>query len=105
MIIAIVFSSLALLTATATCFLVITEKKRSQERNTALLQYIDTGTKKIEERIEALEKGTVPDYEKAREAAKAVNDFNSGLTGILGFDPYDALKKSRENRAEVNDIE
>lgn len=103
MIIAIVLSSLALSTATATCCFVFHEKKRSQERNTALLQYVDTGIKEIKTRISELESGTVPDFEKAKAAAKAVNDFNTGLSGILGFDPYDALKKSRENKTEVDD--
>lgn len=96
MIIAMILSSLALLAATATAGFVLRERKRSQERNTALMQYIDTAVKGIETRVSELEKGTVPDYEKAKEAAKAVNDFNSGITGILGFDPYEALKQQRE---------
>lgn len=51
--------------------------------------------RQLEKQVNALEKGTVPDYEKAKDAAKAVDDFNSGITGILGFDPYQVLKAQR----------
>lgn len=94
--ISIILSSLALLAAMTTMGLFLMERKRNQKRNTALMQYIDTGVNGIVARVSELEKGTVPDYEKAKEAAKAVNDFNSGITGILGFDPYEALKQQRD---------
>lgn len=48
-------------------------------------------------RIEDLEKGVVPDYEKAKEAAEAVNDFHAGISGILGFDPHEVLRKQRHD--------
>lgn len=111
-IIAIVLSSLALLTATAALVLTICEEKRSLKRNTALAIQLGSditgkaeGLKKqfatvLEDqskRIEDLEKGVVPDYEKAKEAAKAVNDFNAGISGILGFDPHEALRKQRND--------
>lgn len=50
----------------------------------------------IKDHIKALEDGTVPDYERAKEAAKAVDDFHQGLANILNFDPYDAAKANRE---------
>ena len=81
---AIVMSSLALLAATAALALTIHERKRSQQRNAVL-----TG------QINDLKKGIVPDFEKAKAAAQAVNDFNAGISGILGFDPYDAIKAQR----------
>lgn len=51
------------------------------------------------ERIKALEDGTVPDYEKAKAAAKAVDDFNQGLANILNYDPYETARLQREERA------
>lgn len=46
--------------------------------------------------IEDLKNGMVPDYEKAKAAARAVNDFNSGLTAIMDFDPMAAIKRQRD---------
>lgn len=115
--IALVLSSLALLAATVSVIIAVTERKRSQKRNTAQLQHTDVAVKavakdskqqlcdmekRLESRLAALEKGVVPDYEKAKEAADAVNSFNAGITGILGYDPYSALQaqRDRENRGE-----
>ena len=113
--IAIILSSLALLAATASLALTLRERKRSQERNTAMVQYTErlvqdalNGAKEnlakawaeqcreIDSRIGALEKGIVPDFEKAKAAANAVNDFNAGLASIMGFDPMEALKQQRD---------
>lgn len=127
-VICIVISSLALLAATVSVIITVMERKRNQERNAAMLQYVDKSIgraikelgdcaqrfeadkisymREIENqvipRIEALENGAVPDYEKAKEAANAVNNFNAGITGILGYDPYSALQaqRDRENRGE-----
>lgn len=114
MVIGIILGSLALLTAAANTILILYEKKRSQERNTALMQYADTGRRdlasqvkaykehadagwsELAEKVSKLEKGMMPDYEKARDAAQAVNSFHDGITGILGFDPMEALKRQRE---------
>lgn len=100
---AVVMSSLALLAATVSVMITVMERKRSQERNAAQLQYTDTSVKAVEERIAArvgnLEKGIVPDFEKAKEAANAVNNFNAGITGILGYDPYTALQAQREKES------
>lgn len=84
MIIATVMSSLALLAATAALTLTIYERKRSQKQNAALT-----------EQIESLKNGIVPDFEKAKAAVQAVNDFNAGISGILGFEPHEALRKQR----------
>ena len=51
-------------------------------------------------RLSDLEGGVIPDYEKAKQAAKAVNDFSAGISGILGFDPMDALRQSREQEGD-----
>ena len=52
--------------------------------------------RKLSRRVGGLEQGLGPDYEAAKEAVKSVNDFNLGISGILGFDPLEAAKKSRQ---------
>ncbi len=78
---------------------VIVEK--NSETRTELGMYIDRHIKKMDERVSALENGTVPDFEKAKEAANAVNDFNAGISGILGFDPMEVIRKQRESAGDV----
>lgn len=90
MIIAIVLSSLALLAA-ALCLLLLCRRCAELEGHLAEAQ----------EKIEALENGSVPDFEKAKEAANAVNDFNAGISGILGFDPMAVIRKQRESAGDV----
>lgn len=46
-------------------------------------------------RVEALEHGVVPDFEEAKKAAEAVNDFNKGLSAIMNFDPMAEAKRAR----------
>ena len=151
-----ILSGLALLAATISLIFTITEKKRNQKRNAAVMQCIsriegqiesaqkaaqgcldklseleEEGTKLREkcrdawdrleridedirnlsqraqvlsdsihdlcEKVGALEKGICPDYEAAKEAAKAVDDFNSGLSAILNFDPLGEARRKREN--------
>lgn len=113
-IVAIIMSSLALLAAIVNITLTIRERKLSQERNVAQMQYADsvgretetkaaqaaqaqlrTFSESMETRIVALENGVIPDFEKAKAAADAVNDFNTGITGILNYDPFEALKTAR----------
>ena len=101
---AIILSSLALLAVIVNLGLTIQERKRSLKRNTAQVDYVDESIRplgeqlgKFDERIKKLENGIVPDFEKAKEAANAVNEFNTGITGILGYDPYSALRRARED--------
>lgn len=54
-------------------------------------------------RIQKLEQGICPDFEKSMEAAKAVNDFNASITNILGFDPIVAARKGRQKAGEGAD--
>lgn len=117
-IIAMILSGLALLAAIVCLILAFQEKKRNEKRNAALLQYVDAKVREAEaklskeeshyrtcvsqelnkmvERIEKLEKGITPDYEQAKIAADAVNDFNKGISNILGFDPLTALQAERQ---------
>lgn len=104
-IISAIMSGLALLAATSCLFITVMEKKRSEKRNAALMQYADEGDKELAEKLEALEKGIVPDYEKARAAADAVNDFNKGISNLLNFDPMAALQAERQKERTGGEAE
>ena len=114
LIIAIILSGLALLAATVSLLLLMQEKKRNLKRNAAVMDYVDSCAaeekrailfdireeiyvecNKLIARIENLEKGIVPDFEEAKQAARAVDDFNKGLSNILGFDPIESLQRER----------
>ena len=104
--IAMILSGLALLAACISLTMTFREKKRNEKRNTAALQYIDRyidilnanigKTQEqytaLDDRVGNLEHGICPDFE----AAKAVNDFNTGLSAIMNFDPIEEAKKARE---------
>lgn len=113
MITAMILSGLALLAAIGCVIKSNQIEKRNQKRNAALIRYIDRMVKKAYvdsgiytdehlkscfARIEKLENGITPDYEQAKAAADAVNDFSKGITNILGFDPVEALKAERSKK-------
>ena len=111
--IALIISGLALLAASGCLYLLGKEKKRNEKQNTDVCNYADACLVEaknhalnmvsgVYERVEKLEKGIVPDYEKAMAAADAVNSFNQGITNILGFDPKEALIEQR-NRERTGD--
>ena len=108
-IITLILSGLALLAACISVFMNIYEKRRSKDRNAAMLKYIDSSIGNLERcidgRIKKLEQGITPDYEQAKAAANAVNDFNRGITNILGFDPVSALKKEQQRERLGGDNE
>lgn len=56
------------------------------------------GINDLMKRVSHLETGMVPDFEAAKAAVKSVNDFNSGLSAILNFDPMAAAKQQRSER-------
>ena len=108
---ATILSGLALLAASVCLVQLHRERKRSVKRNAALVRYVDKTRDGVEskmgthaekcvkaciERIEKLEKGVVPDFEQAKAAANAVNDFNKGISNILGFDPMTALAEAQK---------
>lgn len=77
--------------------------KQRVERTEALTHLSDSVDRTFADllkRVEKLESGMVPDYEAALEAARAVNDFNTGLSAIMSFDPMAEAKKAR-NKANV----
>lgn len=53
-----------------------------------------------EDRILDLENGVIPDFEQAKEAVRSVNDFNKGISAIMGYDPFEARRKSQEERGD-----
>lgn len=53
--------------------------------------------------VEKLKAGTMPDYEAAVAAANAVNEFNSGITSILNFDPI-AIARARRQGSDKEAI-
>lgn len=116
--ITMILSGLAFLAAIISLVLTVRNEKRSEKRNATLINYVgaeckavsiaagaytEEQVKKLTERIENLEKGITPDYEQARAAANAVNDFNKGISNILGFDPHEALLANRHK--EVGESE
>lgn len=88
-----ILSGLALLAAIFDLFLLEREKKRNEKRNAAMVQLYQRDA--LVERLDKLEAGVVPDYEAAKQATDAVNDFNYGLSNILGYDPIENARKAR----------
>ena len=110
-IITLILSGLALLAASVSLLISVIEKKRSKKRNAAMLDYVTATVNRgiqssgFDSRIQKLEQGITPDYEQAKAAANAVNDFNRGITNILGFDPVCALKKEQQRERLGGDVE
>lgn len=110
-IISMIMSGLALLAVAAITAVVVAEKKRSQKRNAAVAELtcrveelVLRKTKELDEKVKRLEEGVVPDYESARRAADAVNDFNKGISSILGFDPHEAWQKEKQKEHMGGDV-
>lgn len=62
----------------------------------ARVEALKKAIKENKGRIEQLEQGCVPDYNEALRAVNAVNEMNSGIANIFGYDPLEALQKSRQ---------
>ena len=56
----------------------------------------NSAVQRIADDVEKLKNGIVPDFEAARQAAAATNDFFAGVSNIMGFDPMAAARKERE---------
>ena len=74
--------------------------KENDKRQSDAVQKLSEEIKKAYERLKALEDGLVPDFEEAKAAAKAVNDFNKGISAIMGYDPFEARRKAQEERGD-----
>lgn len=57
-----------------------------------------TELNKISAKVDKLEQGIVPDYEEALAAKNSVDEFNRGLSAIMGYDPMEVARKAREKR-------
>ena len=117
-----IFSGLALLAAFLCLILLLQEKKRTEKRNVAMLQLIETECRKIgnedyeqrlkmnvriqnlNENVEKLMKGIVPDYNEAVEAKKAVDTFSRDITNLLNFDPMAAAREARIRRRNGGEV-
>lgn len=73
-------------------------EKRLKESRGGELKTIREDVEKLATAVSNLEQGIVPDFEEAKKAAKAVNDFNTGISAIMGYDPMEARRKMREGR-------
>ena len=115
-----IMSGLALLAATVSLFVSLREKKRNQKRNADMCNYveaverdvkddlwlqrdklsakIDIEVDKLSTKVDKLEQGIVPDYQEALAAKNSVDEFNRGLSAIMGYDPMEVARKAREER-------
>ena len=73
-----------------------------EEAKDAIKAAIDIAdeVRKLRKRVDELENGVVPGFEEAKAAVKAVNDFNVGLSAIMGYDPMQAIRKGRDAEGE-----
>lgn len=85
------------------CCQVIRLDRKIHQTAVNLKNYADASARAecsaLEPRIRKLEDGVIPNYEEARKAAKAVDDFNIGLSAIMNFDPMAAAKKARDEKS------
>ena len=118
--ITMIMSGLALLAATVCLTITMREKKRNEKRNAAALQYVDNRCDGnfnemnqrdaeyrtfLEDRLhdifvdlKQLKDGIIPDYQEALAAKNSVDEFNRGLSAIMGYDPMEVARKAREER-------
>lgn len=78
--------------------------KKVEESTRLIMTEMDSVGRKIARRFEKneaeiqnLKSGTIPDYETALSAAKAVNDFNAGISAIMNYDPIAAVRAQRQS--------
>ena len=67
------------------------------KKNSAFIEHTEKCLNEHRKEIEILKNGGSPDYNKALEAAKAVNDFNASIVSIMNFDPVEAVRRKRNN--------
>ena len=75
-------------------------RQKSTELDT-LSTKVDILRKDIEDqstKVDNLEKGIIPDYQEALAAKNSVDEFNRGLSAIMGYDPMEVARKAREER-------
>lgn len=111
--IALILSGLALLAAGVCLYLLMQEKKRNQERNAVLLDFIhvevEAAVKAADspERTEAVRKAAEEIVAQAVDNvcekiadAYAGNNFGLGINSIMNYDPHAALAAQREKERQ-----
>lgn len=63
----------------------LTSTRVTAEQSTSMIQ-------ELAKKVDDLERGIVPDYEKAKEAASWLDKFNESVTGYLSYDPIAAIR-------------
>lgn len=101
-------------------FLTIRNHRRSTAKYATLVQYVDSAVNAahteimqdvnnavspLKSAVEDITKGIVPDYEEARRAAEATNEFHRGIANILNYNEMDALRRMREADQSGNEVE
>lgn len=59
----------------------------------------------IRKRVHDLEGGIVPGYNEALAAKSSVDEFNKGLSAIMGYDPIAAYRKQAEKEKYGGEVE
>ena len=72
------------------------EREKENVENAHFRKATNSTLAEMFEEIGKLKAGTVPDYEAAKAAANAVNDFNAGLSAIMNFDPIAVARARRQ---------
>lgn len=72
------------------------EREKENVENAHFRKATNSTLTEMFEEIGKLKAGTVPDYEAAKAAANAVNDFNAGLSAIMNFDPIAVARARRQ---------
>lgn len=63
-----------------------------------MIRQKSTEVDKLSTKVDKLEQGIVPDYQEALAAKNSVDEFNRGLSAIMGYDPMAVARKAREER-------
>ena len=91
--------------AIAISFYSMREIKKLRDDALKINQTAEKKMESVNTSLEKLEKGIVPDYEQAKAAAEAVNNFSRGVSNILGFDPVQAYKAAQQREKMGGDAE
>lgn len=125
---------MCLIVCVANLVLIIRNSRRSASRSASLVQYVDktmdamhteilndvndyvVGMKGsidglsadvvgMKATLDDLSKGIIPDYEEAKRAADATNEFHKGIANILNYNEMEALQRMREAEASGCEVE
>jgi 2,3-bisphosphoglycerate-independent phosphoglycerate mutase len=115
-----ILSVLTLAVLIADVFLTVRNHRRSIARNATLVQYVDKTMDSarvnilrdvnavvdpLKAAVEDMSKGIVPDYEEAKKAAEATNEFHRGIANILNYNEMDSLRRMREAEQSGGEVE